>query len=96
MGQSYPGDRLPWGTTAEGELSRKGLVAASVMGTLAIFLTLPLGVLAIVLNAMGLQRIKSNPPLARKLVTWSWILFIPGTVLGVVGGALLIGTLILT
>jgi hypothetical protein len=70
-------------------------MAASIMASLAIFLTLPLGILGIVLNSMGLRRVKSNPPLARKLVIWSWVLFIPGTVVGLVG-ALLIGASILT
>jgi hypothetical protein len=94
MSQTHPADRLPWGTTAEGELSRSGLIAASIMGSLAIFFTLPLGILAIVLNSTGLRRIKSNPPLARKLLNWSWVLFIPGTILGVVALLLIVGAIL--
>jgi hypothetical protein len=38
---------------------------------------------------MGLDRVKVDPVAARKLLVWSWILFVHGTVLGalaIVGG----------
>src|SRR5215510_2244159 len=73
---------LPWGTTADGELDRKGRAAGFIFGTLAVFLSFPLGVLGIVLNSMGLDRIKTNPIKARKLIRWSWVCFVPGTIAG--------------
>jgi hypothetical protein len=75
--------RLPWGTTPEGEFTRKGTILASAMGTLAVFVTLPLGVTGIVLSCIGLDRIRRHDPSARKLLVWSWVLFVPGTVIGV-------------
>lgn len=78
-----PTGQLPWGTTAEGELDSNGVKLGAVIGTLAVFFTFPLGILGIVLNCMGLDRIQSEPEKARKLLMWSWITFIPGTVLGV-------------
>ena len=73
----------PWGTTAEGELTRQGTIVGAVMGTLAVFMTFPLGVLGIVLSCMGLDRVRRGEPSARKFLTWSWICFMPGTVIGV-------------
>jgi hypothetical protein len=78
-----PGLRLPWGTTPEGELTREGTILGSVMGTLAVFVTLPLGVIGIVLSCMGLDRIRRHDPSAKRFLTWSWICFVPGTVIGV-------------
>jgi hypothetical protein len=75
---------LPWGATADGELTRQGVLLGAVLGTLAVFLTPPLGILGIVLNCMGLDRIQTSPGAARKLLLWSWILFLPGTLLAVV------------
>jgi hypothetical protein len=75
--------RLPWGTTSEGEFTRRGTIVASVMGTLAVFVTLPLGVAGIVLSCMGLDRLRRHDASARKFLIWSWILFVPGTVIGV-------------
>jgi hypothetical protein len=77
-----PGVRLPWGTTPEGELTRNGTIVGAVMGTLAVFTTLPLGIVGIVLSCMGLDRIRRDDPSAHKLLTWSWICFAPGTVIG--------------
>ncbi len=74
---------LPWGTTPDGELDRRGVAAGAVLGTLAIFLTFPLGILGVVLSCMGLDRIKTDPVAARKLLMWSWILFVPGTLMAV-------------
>lgn len=74
---------LPWGTTPDGELDRKGVAAGFILGALAVFLTFPLGVLGIVLNCRGLDRIETDPEAARKLLMWSWILFLPGAILGV-------------
>jgi hypothetical protein len=74
--------RLPWGTTPEGELNRQGTIVGSIMGTYAVFLTLPLGILGIVLSCMGLDRIPRGNPSGRTLLMWSWICFAPGTVVG--------------
>lgn len=73
---------LPWGVTPDGELTRQGTIVGALMGTLAVFLTFPLGIAGIVLSCMGLDRVQRNPRLARRLVTWSWVMFVPGTLLG--------------
>ena len=78
-----PTAALPWGTTPAGELTKQGLAAGSIMGTFAVLLTFPLGILGIVLNCKGLDRIQSDPHAARKFLLWSWVLFIPGTIVGV-------------
>jgi hypothetical protein len=78
-----PDVRLPWGTTPEGELTRRGTIVGAVMGTLAVFTTLPLGIIGIVLSCMGLDRIRRHDASARKLLIWSWICFVPGTLVGV-------------
>lgn len=74
--------RLPWGTTPGGEFDRKGETAAFILGGLAVFLTFPLGIAGIVLSCMGLDRLKTNPPAAQKFLMVSWIVFIPGAILG--------------
>jgi hypothetical protein len=86
-----PTTALPWGTTRAGELTKKGLAAGSIMGTLAVLLTFPLGILGIVLSCKGLDRVQSDPGAARKFLLWSWVLFAPGTIAGV----LLLGFLLL-
>ena|SRR5690349_24691057 len=78
-----PEIRLPWGTTPEGEFTRRGTIVPSVMGTLAVFVTLPLGVAGILVSCKGLDRIRRHDPSGRKLLIWSWILFVPGTIVGV-------------
>jgi hypothetical protein len=75
--------RLPWGTTPEGEFTRGGTILASVMGTFAVLTFLPLGVTGIVLSCMGLDRIRRHEQSARTYLIVSWILFVPGTVVGV-------------
>ena len=75
--------RLPWGTTPEGEFARGGTILASVMGTFAVLTFLPLGVTGIVLSCMGLDRIKRHEPSTRTYLIVSWLLFVPGTVVGV-------------
>jgi hypothetical protein len=75
--------RLPWGTTPEGEFTRGGTVVASVMGTLAVFVTFPLGLAGVLLSCAGLDRVRRHEASGRKLLLWSWILFVPGTVVGV-------------
>lgn len=85
--------QVPWGTTPEGELTRQGTLVGGVMGTYAVFLTLPLGILGIVLSCMGLDRIPRQNPAARKYLTWSWICFVPGTVVGVPLTLLLLASL---
>lgn len=82
---------LPWGTTPAGEFTKQGLAAGSILGTFAVLLTFPLGILGIVLSCKGLDRIQSDPRTARKFLLWSWVLFIPGTI----GGVLLMGFLLL-
>ena len=37
----------------------------------------------LVFSCTGLDRIKRREPSARKFLIWSWILFVPGTVIGV-------------
>jgi hypothetical protein len=74
---------LPWGTTAEGEFTRKGTILASVMGTFAVLTFLPLGVAGIVVSCGGLDRIRRRQPSANRWMRWSWIMFAPGTVVGV-------------
>jgi hypothetical protein len=80
----YAAPAIPWGTTPDGELDRQGVAVGSIAGTLAVLLTFPLGIAGIVLSCMGLDRVKTNPAAARTLLMWSWILFVPGTILGVV------------
>jgi hypothetical protein len=77
-------DRLPWGTTSEGEFTRPGTLLAFVMGAFAVFITFPLGILGIVLSCMGLDRIQRREASARTFVMWSWICFAPGAVIGAV------------
>jgi hypothetical protein len=67
--------RLPWGIRADGEMTRRGLVFAFVLGTIAVFAAFPVGVLGIVLSNMGMNRVESKPDLARQLVASSWIIF---------------------
>jgi hypothetical protein len=83
MTQATTEYRVPRGTTPEGELTRNGTILGSVMGTLAVFTTLPLGVVGIVLSCMGLDRIRRGDASATTYLRWSWILFVPGTVIGV-------------
>lgn len=85
---------LPWGTTPEGEFTRSGTILASVMGTFAVLTFLPLGVVGIVVSCMGLDRIRRHEPGAKKFLIWSWILFVPGTVIGVPVVILLLANLL--
>ena len=77
----------PWGTTPEGEFTRVGIILAFVMGSFAVFITFPLGIIGIVLSCIGLDRIQRGDPSARKFLRWSWICFVPG---GLIGTALVI------
>lgn len=84
MTQSATADlRPPWGTTSEGEFTARGTIVAAVMGTCAVFVTLPLGVIGIVLSCKGLDRVRRHDPSARRYLLWSWVLFVPGTLVGV-------------
>ena len=67
--------RLPLGLREDGEMTRAGLVFAFVLGTIAVFLAFPLGILGIVLSNMGMNRVSTKPETARRLVAWSWALF---------------------
>jgi hypothetical protein len=67
--------KLPLGVQADGTLTTKAVPVAFVLGTLAVFAALPFGVLAIVLNNMGLERVQTSPRTARLLVAWSWGIF---------------------
>ncbi len=84
---------LPWGTTGDGEFTRKGTVLASVMGTFAVFTFLPLGVAGIVVSCRGLDRVRRRDPSANRWMVASWIMFVPGTVVGVPLVLLLLATL---
>jgi hypothetical protein len=70
-----PRQRLPLGLRADGEMTRRGIVFAFVLATIAVFLAFPLGVLGIVLSNMGMNRVSTKPETARKLVAWSWAIF---------------------
>ena len=70
-----PGQRLPLGVRADGEFTRRGVAFAFVLGTLAVFLAFPVGILGIVLSNMGMNRVSTNPESARKLIAWSWGIF---------------------
>ena len=72
---AVPGQRLPLGVRADGEMTRRGVAFAFVLGTIAVFLAFPLGILGIVLSNMGMNRVSNNPEAARKLVAWSWAIF---------------------
>jgi hypothetical protein len=67
--------RLPWGLRADGDMTRRGLIFAFVLGTIAVFFAFPLGLAGIVLSNMGMNRVATRPELARTLVAWSWIIF---------------------
>jgi hypothetical protein len=84
---------LPWGTTSEGEFTRQGTIVASVMGTLAVLTFLPLGVAGIVVSCLGLDRIRRQELSANRWMLWSWIMFVPGTVVGVPVVLLLLASL---
>jgi hypothetical protein len=72
---AMPSRRLPLGLDADGEMTRTGLAFAFVLGTIAVFLAFPMGILGIVLSNMGMNRISTKPEVARKLVAWSWAIF---------------------
>ena len=84
---------LPWGTTSEGEFTRQGTIVASVMGTLAVLTFLPLGVAGIVVSCLGLDRIRRLELSANRWMLWAWIMFVPGTVVGVPVVRLLLASL---
>ncbi|WP_460362636.1 hypothetical protein [Actinocorallia lasiicapitis] len=56
-------------------MTRTSVIAAFILGTLAVFTAFPLGILAIVLSNMGMERVRTDLPKARKLVAWSWGIF---------------------
>jgi hypothetical protein len=87
---------LPWGVTSDGDFTRKGSTLAFIMGTFAVFFTFPLGVLGIVLSNMALNRVKGRPDTARKLALWSWISFIPGTILGSIVTVVVLNSLVIS
>ena len=62
------------------------------MGTFAVLTFLPLGVAGIVVSCRGLDRIRRQDPSANRWLLWSWILFVPGTIVGVPLVLLLIAT----
>jgi glucan phosphoethanolaminetransferase (alkaline phosphatase superfamily) len=67
--------RLPLGVGADGAFTRRGVVFACALGTIAVFLFFPLGILGIVLSSMGMNRVSTKPEAARKLVAWSWAIW---------------------
>lgn len=76
-------ERLPWGTTSTGELSRTGTLTGSVLGTLAILFFFPLGVAGILLSCKGLDLIRTDLPAARTYMTASWACFVAAPVVTV-------------
>ncbi|GAA3241991.1 hypothetical protein [Actinocorallia longicatena] len=77
--------KLPLGLDANGDMTRKSVIAAFILGTLAVFTLFPIGILAIVLSNMGMERVKTDLPRARKLVAWSWGIFAVTDVVVVIG-----------
>ncbi len=71
--ESVARDALPWATTDDGELTRTGVAVGALVGTIAVFSFLPLGILGIVLSCRGLDRIGTDRAAARRLMRWSWI-----------------------
>jgi hypothetical protein len=69
------GQGFPLGVRADGEMTRKGIAFAFILGTIAVFFAFPLGLLGIVLSNMGMNRVSAEPDTARKLVAWSWAVF---------------------
>jgi hypothetical protein len=72
---AMPGQRLPLGLNADGDMTPRGVFFAFVLGTIAVFCAFPLGILGIVLSNMGMERVSTKPDIARKLVAWSWAIF---------------------
>jgi hypothetical protein len=66
-------------------MTRTGIVFAFVLGTVAVFLAFPLGILGIVLSNMGMNRVATKPETARKLVAWSWAIFAVTDTLALLG-----------
>lgn len=71
-----PAPKLPLGLRPDGTLTSKAMPFAFILGTIAVFAAFPLGVLGVLLNSAGMERVKTNPEKARKLVAWSWIVFV--------------------
>lgn len=69
-------DPLPLGMDENGDMTFKSTIWAFILGTICVFVTFPIGVVAIVLSNMGMERVATNRPLARKLVAWSWGIFV--------------------
>ena len=68
--------RLPIGIRADGEMTGTGLVFAFLLSMITVFLAFPLGILGIVLSNMGMNRVSTKPDTARRLVAWSWAIFV--------------------
>lgn len=73
---------LPLGVQADGTLTPAAMVLGFITGTVAVLTLLPLGVLGIILNNMGLERVWTAPARARALITWSWVILAASSVLG--------------
>lgn len=80
---------LPRGAKANGELTRTAKTLGAILGTIAVFTFFPLGILGIVLNCMGLDRVTSDPYNARRLMRASWITLATAPTLAVVLAVLL-------
>ncbi|TNY37706.1 hypothetical protein [Thermomonospora catenispora] len=84
MNRSAPvSPALPLGVQADGTLTPAATALGFVTGTVAVLTLLPLGVLGIILNNMGLERVQTAPDRARTLITWSWVILAASSVLGV-------------
>lgn len=84
-------ERLPWGTTRDGQLTGPAKVVAGVLGTISVMACFPLGIAGIVLSSMGLDRVTTDPVRARRYLTTSWWLLgvAPTLVVVVVVGSVL-------
>jgi hypothetical protein len=73
---AVPAPHLPLGVRADGQMTRNGIAFGFILGTVAVFFAFPLGILGIVLSNMGMNRVSTKPETARKLVAWSWAIFV--------------------
>jgi hypothetical protein len=88
-GQYAPQGQTPYGYGPPGVYgppanhgAAVGALVANIVATL--FCCSILGIAGIVTSAMAMGRTQTNPESARKLTTWSWIIFGVGLVLGLI------------
>jgi hypothetical protein len=88
-GQYAPQGQNPYGYGPPGvygpQASHGAAVGALIANIIAtLFCCSILGIAGIVTSAMAMGRTQTNPESARKLTTWSWVIFGVGLVLGIV------------